>query len=218
MRDQLTWPLKSDSGLFVRVAAGVSIFLVLAIVDLRRRGRAATRWREYIFLLAASLGAMFYGLLNDFLASSISWEYFYYGKGLESQLGLHVPPNADALAIAACKIGLKASWSVGLFAGVALLIANNPRPSRKRLPYRSLFLLLIFIFLTTAIFAAIGAGLGSHRHLNWTSADLAGIWRDNLFRPQRFCTVYGMNLGSYAGAIVGTASSVIYVIRTRSCL
>lgn len=218
MRDGLNWLLKSDAGLLVRVAAGVSIFLLLAIMDFRRHGRSATRWREYLFLLIAALAAMLYGLLSDFLAASISWEYFYYGKGLEAQLGPHVPPDANALALEACKVGLKASWSVGLIAAVALLLANNPRPSRKRLPFQRLFSLLIFIFLTTAAFAGIGAYFGSRGYLNWTSADIAGIWRDQLFRPKRFCTVYGMNLGAYAGAFFGTVISVIQVIRQRGHL
>src|SRR4051794_15810247 len=99
------WWLSSDAGLFTRIGIGVAIFAVLATVDLVRHGRAATRWREYSFLLVAVAAAMLYGIANDAIASGISWEYFYYGKGLEQQLGQTLPPDPVALRWAACAIG-----------------------------------------------------------------------------------------------------------------
>src|SRR6516164_3689375 len=101
------WWLWTDAGLAARVAIGAGIFAALAAVDLWRNGRRATRWREYLFLIAAVALAMAYGLINDFVASGISWEYFYYGKGLDRLLGPHVPPDPMALRRAACEIGLR---------------------------------------------------------------------------------------------------------------
>ena len=71
----LNWWLNSDSGLLARIGIGAAIFLTLAIVDLIRRGRRATRWREYLFLLAAAAYPVAHGVINDRIASSISWEY-----------------------------------------------------------------------------------------------------------------------------------------------
>jgi len=212
----LNWWLNSDSGLLARIGIGAAIFLTLAIVDLIRRGRRATRWREYLFLLVACGFSMAYGVVNDRVAASISWEYFYYGKGLDQQLGPHVPPVPAALQRAACKVGLKATWSVGLLIGVALLLANNPRPGQPQLAYRRLLNVLPIILLTAACFAAIGAWIGSHGWLAWTSADLRALLRDDLFRPHRFLAVHGMNLGGYAGGAMATLVAVFWVRRTRT--
>ena|SRR5579863_209101 len=209
------WWLKSDAGLAARIAVGLVILGTLATVDLKRHGQRATRWREYLFLLAAVLLAMGYGVVNDWLASGISWEYFYYGKGLDQQLGPHVPPDPAALRWAACLIGLKSTWSAGLVIGVALLIANNPRRGRLRLPYQSLLGLLPPILLIAAGSAAVGAIIGSHGWLAWTNRDLRVLMRDNLFRPRAFMTAYGMNLGGYAGGLLATALATIWIVRNR---
>jgi hypothetical protein len=211
----LNWWLHSDSGLLARIAIGAGIFFCLALIDLARNRGNATRWREYLFLLAACAFAMAYGAINDRLASSISWEYFYFGKGLDAQLGPRVPPDPAALHWAACEVGLKATWSVGLLIGVALLLANNPNRTRRQLPYRTLLKCLPIIFLIAACFAAAGAWTASLGWFNWTSTDLRGLWRDNLFRPHRFLAVYGMNLGGYAGGVGATIGGALWVRRVR---
>src|ERR1700744_4744308 len=81
-----SWWMSSDGGLIARIAIGVAIFLVLATVDLHRNGRRATRWRESLFLLTAPVFATLYGMINDAIAVRISYEYFYYGKGLYQQM------------------------------------------------------------------------------------------------------------------------------------
>lgn len=211
----LDWWLHTDAGLLARIAIGISIFAVLAVVDLSRRGRNATRWREYAFLLLAVGAAVAYGLLNDAIASQISWEYFYYGKGLDQQLGPRVPPDPVALRWAACGVGAKATWSAGLIVGVVLLLANNPRPNRTRLTYRALASLLPILFLVAAGFAVLGGAVGSRGYLAWTNADVAAIAHDNLFRPARFMCAYGMNLGGYLGGAVGLVICVVWITRRR---
>src|SRR5689334_4116599 len=127
------WLLHTREGLIARVCAGGIIFLCLAVWDLKKNGRAARRWREYLFLIVCVLVAMTYGIVNDQVTSAISWEYFYYGKELETVLGPTTPPDRAAMRWQAAKIGMMATWSVGLLLGAALLIANNPRPSRPSL-------------------------------------------------------------------------------------
>jgi hypothetical protein len=209
------WWLKTDAGLLTRVAIGCSIFAALAAIDLARHGRSATRWREYVFLLLGVALAMTYGAINDAIASRISWEYFYYGKGLSDRLGPQIPPDATALRNAAIGIGLRATWSAGLIAGVALLIANNPRPGNSRLAYGTLSRLLLLILACAALCAALGAVAGRAGALTGTDPDIAAMARENLFRPDRFLTVYGMNLGGYAGGILATASAVTWISRKR---
>jgi hypothetical protein len=211
MSSDLNWWLKSNAGLGTRITIGATVFAALAAWDLVRNGRRSTRWREYLFLILAAALAMAYGAVNDRIASSISWEYFYYGKGLDEQLGPRVPPDMAALQWEACKVGLKATWSVGLIIGVVFLFANNPRPHRVQIPYRRLIPLLLMVFPMAALFAVIGAWLGSHGWLAWSSSDLQAIVRDDLFRPKCFMAVYGMNLGGYVGGILATAGLLLYI-------
>src|ERR1700712_3883544 len=107
------WVTTSDAGLATRIGLGGAIFLALALVDLRKHGAGATRWREYLVLLTCTLAAIVYGALNDQVTSAISWEYFYYGKGLSTQLGPQVPPDAVRLHLAAAVVGVKATWTAG---------------------------------------------------------------------------------------------------------
>ena len=209
------WWLWTDAGLTARIAIGAGIFAVLAVIDLWRNGRRATRWREYLFLLVAVALAMAYGFANDYIASGISWEYFYYGKGLERVLGPHVPPDPAALRRSACAVGLRATWSAGLIVGVVLVIANNPRRDRRQIPYRQLLILLPAIFVGSAIVAILGAWFGAMGWLAWTNTDIAGLAREDLFRPRRFMSVYGMNLGGYAGGLLATVAAVIHIRRQR---
>src|SRR5437588_3921799 len=106
-----TWLLRTSAGLATRIVAGAAIFLCLALLDLYRRGRAASRWREYSFLLATIAVAMIYGVINDLITSRISWEYFYYGKELAGVLGPLIPPEPAKLSWEAGKVGLKATWA-----------------------------------------------------------------------------------------------------------
>src|SRR5436305_7516242 len=96
---------KSDGSLPLRIGIGVVIFALLAAIDLHRRGRQATRWREYLLLLAAVAVALAYGIVNDQFTSRLSWEYYYFGKGLDAALGPQTPPDPARLSWEAAKVG-----------------------------------------------------------------------------------------------------------------
>ena len=207
--------MQSDAGLLARIAIGATFFVALAIYDLVKNGRQAKRWREYSFLLLTIALAEIYGIVNDLITSRISWEYFYYGKGLSQALGAHIPPNASALAWEAAKVGMKASWTAGAIVGVALLIANNPRADRPQLLYRRLIALLPSILLII-IPVALGLGIaGYFGYLSWISSDLQGIVRENQFRPRWFLCVFGIHLGAYVGGAIGTAWAAWRITRDR---
>ncbi|MFI5380385.1 MAG: hypothetical protein ACHRHE_13885 [Tepidisphaerales bacterium] len=212
------WLLHSDGGLMLRVGIGVAILSTLAIVDVRRHGPAARRWREYLFLLAAAGVAMVYGVANDQITVSISWEYFYYGKGIEQVLGAAVPPPMAGLRWEAAKIGLKAAWSVGLAAGVVLLLANNPSRRWRQLPMKTLYRLLAVILIGPVLGAIAGGVLGRMGVVAHLSADLADLVRLNLWRPRSFLCVSGIHLGAYAGGIVATLLAAAWIVKRRSRL
>jgi hypothetical protein len=209
------WLVHSNAGLLTRIAAGATIFLVLASLDLKKNGGAARRWREYAFLIACALIAMAYGAINDQVTSAISWEYFYYGKELDKILGPTVPPDRLALSLQAAIVGLKATWSVGLILGVALLIANNPRPARAPLGFSRLFALLPMVLVITVTFAAAFGALGWLGYLNWISADFRDMWDADAFRPRHFMATWGVHLGGYVGGLLGGVVAVARVARLR---
>ena len=70
--------------------------------------------------------------------------------------------------------------------------------------------------IVTMIGCAIALGLvGSRGGLAWTSADLAAIVHDDLFRPRRFLCAYGIHLGDYVGGAAGTVVACVWVGRSR---
>jgi hypothetical protein len=209
------WLLHTPAGLATRLSVGLSIFLLLAIVDLRRHGRAATRWREYAFLCCTVAIAMAYGIANDQITSRISWEYYAYGKGLAPVLGYRIPPEPAQLSWEAAKVGMQATWSVGLLIGVACLIANNPRNDRPRLSYRQLLARVPWMVLIAAITAVAFGWVGYRGWLAMVSDDFREMVRQDQFRPARFMAVYGVHLGGYVGGAVGMLVMVASILRAR---
>ena len=213
----MNWLLHTDAGLLTRVAAGVGVFTVLGLIDLRRNGRAATRWREYGVLVACVLAALAYGAVNDQVTVTISPEYFLYGKELAKTVG--DPPASElALRWAAAVVGLKATWSAGLLIGVVLLLANNPWRSLPRLPNRRLIGLLPVILLCAATLAVVGGVVGHAGLMTHWQADFEDQVRADLWRPRRYMATWGVHLGGYAGGLIGTAWAAALVIRRRGRL
>jgi hypothetical protein len=209
------WWFKTDAGLATRIAIGVGVFAVLGIVDLVRNGRSAQRWREHVFLVCAAVAGMAYGIANDAVTSSISWEYYFYGKGLDQVMPAQTPPDAGALRLRAMSIGCKAGGSAGVLIGALLLIANNPRAGLRRLTYRQLSFQIAVIYIITICFSlalGIAGGLG---WLLWTSNDLVALWQSGDYRPRHFVGVYGIHLGAYVGGALGTLIVLLHVARSR---
>ena len=214
IRSAFDWLVHTDGGLGVRIAAGAAVFAMLAMNDLRRHGRAATRWREYGVLLAAVLAALVYGAVNDQVTVTISPEYFLYGKELAKVVG-DPPASAAALRWEAAKVGLKATWSAGLLFGVVLLLANNPWRNLPRLPNRRLVLMLPIVLLCAATLGVVGGLVGYAGGLTNVSADFQDLVRANLWHPRRFMATWGVHLGGYVGGLVGTVTAAALVIRRR---
>jgi len=193
----------------------ICVLIFLALTDLKKNGRRATRWREYTFLLLCVAVAVLYGIANDQITSRISWEYFYYGKELSPILGPDVPPNPAALHWQAARIVAAATWWTGLIAGVAILFANNPSPRRPQLPYSRLAACLPMIVFITAIFASIFGIAGNHDLLNSISPDFRDMAALNLWHPHHFMTAYGIHLGGYMGGVMATIYGVWSIISER---
>jgi hypothetical protein len=213
----LHWLLHTDAGLLARIIAGLAIFTALGIADLAKHGRNATRWREYGVLAIAAAAAIGYGVVNDLITSSISWEYFYYGKELKQTLGPALPPDMTRLHWQAALVAVKATWSAGLIFGVTLLLANNPwRGGRlPRLHNRQLIRLVPMILLTTAALGVVFGILGYFGRLRFLSDDFKEMWQMDYYRPRRFMCTWGIHLGGYVGGLLGTIIAVAAVLLRR---
>jgi hypothetical protein len=198
-----------------RIIIGAAILLALAMLDLVRNRSRATRWREYLFLVACTVAAMIYGIINDQITSRISWEYFYYAKGLDQALGTNIPPDAAQLHWRAIMVGLQATWWVGLLVGALLLIANNPWRDVPRLSYAALFKMLAILFAITLVSAGVLGCAGYLGWLNDLTADTHEWAEFDLIRTKPFFCVWGIHLGGYFGGLLGTIVAVLLITRAR---
>ncbi len=206
----LRWLWGSEGGLACRVAMGVLVFGAIAMWDIARHGRSGKRWKEYVFLLAMVLLAMAYGVVNDQITVTISWEYFYYGK-LMGETGLTVPPEQIDLRLAAVRVGAMGTWWMGLILGSAVLIANNPRPGRPQLPYGRLARLALW---PIGAAAALGGVLGVVGWFGWLGGGgVEELAEAGLVRQANWMCVWGVHLGGYLGGAGGAVAAVAAIIR-----
>lgn len=157
--------------------------------------------KEYLFLATTTAAAVLYAILHDHITATISPEYFLYGKGLLDD------PRPFRLAVTI--LAAKASYSTGLLAGLALLLANNPMGGMPRLEYARLLRIASVPVAAAFLLALLGAAI-----VPWyPSAALEHAIRDSM--GLRFVLVWAIHLGSYVGAVAGTLVGVVVVYRAR---
>jgi len=195
------WLWLTDSGLALRVGIGVAIFVVLAVVDLARKGRRATRWKEYLFLFTATAVVMLYGLANDMVTATISPRYFLEHEAL--------PLDTPSVRPVAAAVALRATWTAGLIFGVALLLANNPSERLPRLPYRRMYAKLLYPALPAAMLAFL-LGLAS-----WGGCFDAILKAIGLLGPRSLKCVFCAHIGAGIGGFLGGLAAVLAVVRER---
>jgi len=214
MRERLLWLFTSEEGLAWRIAGGVAVFAALAVWDVCRNGRAARRWKEYVFLLTAVATACAYGIVNDQLTVRISWEYYVYGKELMQYLAPDGAVNHAGLRAEAVGVGAAATWWCGLLFGAAILLVNNPRPHRPAVSFARLYAMLPVVLAAAAVLAAVGGVLGWSGRLAWAFPE--GV--PDEWRPHRLMCVWGMHLGGYLGGVLGTVLACGHVLHRRATM
>jgi hypothetical protein len=191
-----------------RVVFGVLFFVVLGTLDYAAHPDQPRRAKEYLFLLASAGIASAYGVVHDHVTATISIDYFLYGKGLiESELPFRV---------AVTLLAVQATYWVGLVAGAALLLANNPRPDRPQLSYRELSRLIGLPLAGAAVAAAIGGALFALLD-PLGGLEVARDYSPNV-GPTRFLAVWGIHMGSYVGGAIGAAAATALVVTRRRAL
>ena len=176
-----------------RLGLLVLFFAVASLVELVVRGQAASRWREYLFVLACGTVGALFGVANDLVTSRISPEYFILGKGV---------PEGPGFLEGVIRVGIEAGFSGGAIAGCVLLYASRGHHGLVRHVGRILGM------------AALGSVAG------WLACRLTPLSRVRLeFLPDlaepaeasRFVTVWVMHLGIYAGVVAGLVRSWVRI-------
>lgn len=180
-----------------RIPFGLSVFLMLAIIDFKKYGWKSERLREYAFLIYCVGLAVFYGIINDFVTSKISPEYFIIGKGIKS---------GDDFDARVAWLAVQGSYWVGLLLGIILLVANNrykdyPRLSILRLKF---YPILPFLF---AIFLSIMMYFYGHESLQ---DDATGL-KD----ATSFYAVMNIHKGAYLGSLIGGILAILILALKR---
>lgn len=185
-----------DSTFVQRLLVGAAVLGGLAVRDLRRNGSRARLWRELSFIAATAAGAIVYAIGHDLVTCSICPEYFSVGKGIAAA--------ARGFGSEVAWLATRAGWSVGVFIGLVLVVANNPSArGRPQLSHRSLGRFLAFPVagaLSFSIALGVASVLLAQRLVRASGLDL--LW---LVDPEGFVVVWAIHLGSYAGVVVGSA-------------
>jgi len=176
----------------------------IAGVGYYQNRRASTKWREYLFVIGAGAMGAGPGLLCDLLTSTISLEYFVFGKGLTA---------GDGLRLRAGALGMKAGFSAGAIAGAVLLYVWTRRHLLLAGDCRRLIgsgcILLAGATLCAVVF---GIAFSSFDALDF-GASLKGILEESQIK--RFLTVWWIHLGAYTGAVLGLVLAIVDMVRKK---
>lgn len=188
----------------LRAAVGISFFVALGVWDLWRHPENPRRAKEYLFLFGVTAAAMTYAVMHDAITYHLSPEYFIYGKGLAGA--------RDGFGWPVVRLALMAGWSPGLIVGATLLIANNRDAAGRQLRYPVLWsYAVVVLILSAGMAAALGCIflLFSSRIAAAAALPLTGD------SARAFVTVWGLHIGTYAGAAMGLIGAATGVWRRK---
>jgi hypothetical protein len=163
-----------------------------------------------LLLAAGCVIAGLYGMVHDQLSYTISPEYFHAYKF--QQFGI---PAEHHDRVGAAVVGLRASWWMGLFIGLPVLLVARGLPDRRTYLTRSL------IAFGVVALTALVVGLGG---LIWAAATIRspGDVPENWVLPGVADTVAFAHVGimhnaSYLGGLLGIVTGIIYlwIVRLR---
>ncbi|MFZ5830079.1 MAG: hypothetical protein ACOY3P_08325 [Planctomycetota bacterium] len=189
---------------WARVAFLMLAMAGIAAVDWRRNGRRTKKWKEYGFvLLAGVLGAAF-GFANDLITSSLSPDYFVFGKGIA---------EGPWFTLRASTVGIEAGFSAGAIAGAVCLFAGV---GGRRLPPLGYPKLLGMLWRPVAL-AMIAAVVSAFCFRQYDPMNLAKQLQRFLDsdQMQRFLLVWWIHAGLYFGLLAGVVWIVVDVLRLR---
>ena len=167
-----------------------------------------------VLLIAACLIAGLYGALHNQVSYTVSPDYFHAFKF--HQFGI---PESLQGRVGASIVGWYASWWMGLFIGVPVLLVGLILPGWKA--YLSRCLIAFAVVAGTALLVGLGALV--YACLTISEASLPGYWYPNQVADKvAFARAGTMHNFSYLGGFLGIITGSLYLIvervrRTRRC-
>jgi hypothetical protein len=162
---------------------------------------AAPRFgREDAILLAVTTTlSVFYGIVHDHMTATLSPEYFLVGKDLAND------PRAFRWAVTI--LAAKATWPLGVLAGMAFRYANEPSNHLpRRLSFRQLMHYVGIPIVAAAAFALLLGALPIALD-PWDQR----IFVETFVSPEHsaaFVRVWRVHIGSYVGGALGLLLSI----------
>lgn len=198
--------LLGDLSFLARLGVLIAVLAAICAWDFYRRGRQATRWREYLFLVTAGAVGAAVGVANDLITSSISPDYFLLGKGV---------PGGAGFQSRVIELGAHAGFFAAVVAVGIYLLANARRDGRRPLPLGGLARQV-----AKPLFCALAGGVvlgGVAAAWPLESALQSEVLRS--LEPaarERFVTVWGVHIGLYVGLLLGAIWGVVSIQSKRS--
>lgn len=184
-----------------RVAALIGVAALFVLLDRRKPAAQRTRAGEYTFLFVMGLAGALFGAVNDWITSTLSPEYFIFGKGLDA---------GSNLTIDVLQLGGQAGFTAGVVGAAVVLYFTGGAISASRL-YRLAPVPFLAATLTGAILGIV----------NWLTGGIHGFANlDGFLTPEqteRFHIVWSVHLGIYIGAALALIGVIGYVRRDWIC-
>jgi hypothetical protein len=187
-----------------RAAFLAGLMAVGAVLDLRRHGRAAARYKEYAFIWLTGLIGCLAGGTADLITSSISPGYFTLGKGVL---------DGEGFKLRVAVFGLQEGLSAGVIAGAVCMYAGRRKCKLAPLGFGEM-LGLLWIPITGAIAGALLLPLAAG------GSDPAGLalkMDGALLAAQAvpFVRVWWIHTGLYGGLLAGLFWMIGILVRRR---
>lgn len=187
-----------------RVVLLLGLMLVVALLDFYRQGAQATKFREYGFLVITGVIGGVFGLINDLITSSISPDYFIFGKGLD------VGPN---LRVRAGLLGLQVGFSAGVIGGAICLYVCRRKSIYPPITCSRL-LRILWMPITSAVICGIALPLAFSQfdpaHFSTELSSLLDGGKLNRFRQ-----VWWTHVGLYVGMTIGLVAMILRATKER---
>ncbi len=181
----------------------ISLIAFIVAIDRHRHGAEATKPKEYGFVILTGIVGSLFGLFNDLFTSSISPDYFIFGKGL-------APGNGFTMRVAI--LAVEAGFSAGAIAGAICLYAST-RKGALAIPFQKLVKLLWKpVVLAVATAFTLAFFFRQLDPLNF-SEELAEVLDAQQIR--RFLMVWWIHLGLYLSLLVSVPWMVVDITRLR---
>jgi hypothetical protein len=198
-------PMPEHFPFWDRAACLAGLMILLAVADLCRHGRAATRHKEYAFIFLTGLIGCLAGIVTDLITSSISPDYFTVGKDVLGGAGF-----ARRVAM----FGLKQGLSAGVIAGAVSLYVSRRKSKSPPLAFGSLLGLLwmpMACGLAGALLLPLTAGRSDPAGL---ALKLDGAIATAQVPP--FLKVWWIHTGLYGGLLAGVIWLAVVATRRRT--